>query len=76
MKRSLPKLLAFLSSTVLATLSVTAAESPTGGAGVGPSFKGPIGLQLYSLRADFTNDVPGTLKKVKDYGFKDRKSVV
>ena len=22
------------------------------------------------MRADFTNDVPGTLKKVKDYGFK------
>src|SRR5437870_1713720 len=28
----------------------------------------PIGLQLYSLRADFAKDVPGTLKKVHDYG--------
>src|SRR5467141_2819297 len=29
------------------------------------TFHGPIGLQLYSLRADFAKDVEGTLKKVK-----------
>ncbi len=28
----------------------------------------PLGLQLYSLRADFARDVPSTLKKVHDYG--------
>src|SRR3954454_6474799 len=33
-------------------------------------FKGPIGLQLYSLRAQFAKDVPGTLDKVRDFGFK------
>lgn len=38
--------------------------------GIGPSFKGPIGLQLYSLRAEFAKDLPGTLDKVKSYGFK------
>jgi len=38
--------------------------------GIGPSFKGPIGLQLYSLRAEFTRNVPSTLEKVKGYGFK------
>ena len=38
--------------------------------GTGASFKGPLGLQLYSLRADFAKDVPGTLKKVRDLGFK------
>jgi sugar phosphate isomerase/epimerase len=38
--------------------------------GTGPSFKGPLGLQLYSLRDAFAKDVPGTLKKVRDYGFK------
>ncbi len=38
--------------------------------GIGPSFKGPIGLQLYSLRAQFAKDVPGTLDKVRDWGFK------
>jgi sugar phosphate isomerase/epimerase len=40
-------------------------------AGIGPSFKGPVGLQLYSLRAEFAKDVPGTLDKVRDFGFKD-----
>ena len=34
-------------------------------------FKGPIGLQLYSLRADFAKDVPGTLEKVRAYGIKN-----
>jgi sugar phosphate isomerase/epimerase len=38
--------------------------------GVGPSFRGPVGLQLYSLRAEFAKDVPGTLQKVQDYGIK------
>jgi sugar phosphate isomerase/epimerase len=35
----------------------------------GASFKGPVGLQLYSLRADFAKDVPASLKKTKDFGF-------
>ncbi|MBM3859381.1 MAG: sugar phosphate isomerase/epimerase [Verrucomicrobia bacterium] len=35
------------------------------------SFRGMPGLQLYSLREDFKNDVPGTLKKVKEYGFRE-----
>jgi sugar phosphate isomerase/epimerase len=39
-------------------------------AGIGPAFKGPVGLQLYSLRAEFTRSVPPTLEKVRDYGFK------
>src|ERR1041384_7677192 len=38
--------------------------------GTGPLFKGPIGLQLYSLRADFAKDVPGTMARVKSYGIK------
>ncbi|MEO6036476.1 MAG: sugar phosphate isomerase/epimerase [Verrucomicrobiota bacterium] len=32
--------------------------------------KGPVGLQLYSLRDQFAKDVPGTLDKVRDYGLK------
>ena len=40
-------------------------------AGIGPSFKGPIGLQLYSLRDQFAKDVPGTLDKVREMGFKN-----
>jgi sugar phosphate isomerase/epimerase len=39
-------------------------------AGIGPSFKGPIGLQLYSLRNQFGKDVPGTLDLVQKMGFK------
>src|SRR5258706_9120621 len=37
-------------------------------AGIGPDFKGPIGLQLYSLRDQFNKDVPGTLDEVKSFG--------
>src|SRR5262245_6925522 len=40
-------------------------------AGVGPSFTGPLGLQLYSLRAEFAKDVPGALAKVRELGFRD-----
>ena len=40
-------------------------------AGIGPSFKGPVGLQLYSLREQFAKDVPGTLDEVRDFGFKN-----
>ena len=39
-------------------------------AGVGPSFKGPVGLQLYSLREQFKKDVPATLDEVKSFGIK------
>jgi sugar phosphate isomerase/epimerase len=38
--------------------------------GTGPSFTGPIGLQLYSLRAQFAKDVPGTLDEVKRWGLR------
>lgn len=34
------------------------------------SFKEPVGLQLYSLRAEFTRNVPATLEKVAAYGIK------
>lgn len=38
--------------------------------GTGSAFKGPIGLQLYSLRGKFAKDVPGTLDLVKSNGIK------
>jgi sugar phosphate isomerase/epimerase len=38
--------------------------------GTGPSFKGPIGLQLYSLRDQFKKDVPGTFQVVQKWGVK------
>ncbi len=48
---------------VMALLSLSA----TSEAG---SFKEPVGLQLYSLRAEFTRDVPATLETVSGFGFK------
>jgi sugar phosphate isomerase/epimerase len=51
---------------VVAVLALGAAFQK---AGTGTSFKGPVGLQLYSLRADFPKDVPGTLGRVKAMGF-------
>ncbi len=53
---------AFLTSGVL---SANAAS-----AGIGPSFKGPVGLQLYSLRNQFATNIPGTLDEVKSFGIK------
>jgi sugar phosphate isomerase/epimerase len=38
--------------------------------GIGPSFKGPIGLQLYSLRDQFGRNVPATLETVRGFGIK------
>jgi len=49
----------------LAALSAGAADTVTP-----KSFKGPVGLELYSLRADFAKDIPGTLEKVRGFGVK------
>src|SRR5436190_13992634 len=49
-----------------ASLSATFAAP----AGIGKDFKGPVGLQLYSLREQFKKDVPGTLDEVKQFGIK------
>jgi len=55
--------------TLMATMA-TAADKANRQTGIGPSFKGPIGLQLYSLRDQFAKDVPGTLAQARDFGFK------
>jgi sugar phosphate isomerase/epimerase len=51
------------------TMFVFIAATVRAAVGTGLSFKGPIGLQLYSLRDQFAKDVPGTLDKVRDMGF-------
>src|SRR5215510_10992127 len=48
--------------------SIAANQQPTK---MGQVFKGPIGLQLYSLREQFAKDVSGTLDEVKNIGFKN-----
>lgn len=54
----------------LAMLSGTVGAADQGAPGVGRSFKGPVGLQLYSLRDQFAKSVPDTLKVVREMGFK------
>jgi hypothetical protein len=39
-------------------------------AGIGPSFKGPLGLQMYSLRFYSPTNILLQLDKVQEYGFK------
>jgi sugar phosphate isomerase/epimerase len=67
MKNTLQLMVPLLGSLAVAMVTTSAAERMVG---TGASFKGPVGLQLYSLRADFAKDVPGTLKKVRELGFK------
>jgi sugar phosphate isomerase/epimerase len=56
---------------VAGVLAFAATSSPGADAGTGKSFQGPVGLQLYSLRAQFTaNGVPKTLDTVKQFGIK------
>src|SRR5436190_21944318 len=61
---------ASLTTIVFASVMAISISASDKSAGIGPSFKGPIGLQLYSLRADFTRNVPTTLEKVKSFGIK------
>ena len=56
---------ALMAAVVSGPASASASE-----AGIGPSFKGPVGLQLYSLRDQFAKDVPGTFDKVKQMGIR------
>jgi len=68
MKYSSRTPLEFLGSVLLAVLTNSAVAADRNSAGVGPSFSGPIGLQLYSLRDQFAKDVPATLDQVRGFG--------
>lgn len=58
-----------LLAILVLALSQSVAAQTKRAAGIGPSFKGPLALQLYSLREDLKKDVPGTLAKVRAMGF-------
>lgn len=58
--------ISFLSTVLLIALSLNLFAK---GVGEGPSFKGPLGLQLYSLRGDLIKNVPEGLKKARSFGF-------
>ena len=47
----------------------------TQGADLAGDFKGPLGLQLYTLRESFKTNVPATLDRVKELGFTEIESV-
>lgn len=67
------KHLTLLAGVIVCTLACTVADVSAAKAkqtGTGPSFKGPVGLQLYSLRNEFAKDVPGSMALVRDMGIK------
>ncbi|MBI3879127.1 MAG: TIM barrel protein [Verrucomicrobia bacterium] len=65
MKQSI-RPLGLLAALALATLQAHAAD-----AGLGKNFKGPVGLQLWSLREQFAaNGAPATMDTVKKFGIK------
>lgn len=64
------KSLSLLAAGFFMAVSVCTAAQPKP-VGTGAHFKGPIGLQLYSLRADFIKNVPTSLDKVKGFGVKE-----
>ncbi len=55
----------FIIALIAGALLLRITDLPT----LAATFKGPVGLQLYSLRDDFAKDVPGTLQKVRELGF-------
>jgi sugar phosphate isomerase/epimerase len=62
--------LALTGAIFLANLLLTGCATSAPSAGIRADFKGPVGLQFYSLRAQFGKDVPGTLDTVKGFGIK------
>lgn len=45
-----------------------ASAASTAAAGTGTSFKGPVGLQLYSLRKQLAENLPATLDMIRGFG--------
>jgi len=65
----IPRLTLAATLAALITTTALAADAPKA-AGTGASFKGPLGLQLWSLRDEFKKDVPAALDKVHALGFR------
>ena len=68
MKRHL-LLASFLLASVVTTAKVETVTTQTRAGN--ETFKGPVGLQLYSLRDQFKKDVPGTLDQVRVFGIRN-----
>jgi sugar phosphate isomerase/epimerase len=54
-----------------AALAVAGSVIAAPAVGTGSSFKGPVGLQLYSLRGYFTKSVPQGIELAKSFGIHD-----
>lgn len=63
-------LLTFAGMLVALVATSTFAADASPAAGTGASFKGPLGLQLWSLRDEFKKDVPAAMDKVHTLGFR------
>jgi sugar phosphate isomerase/epimerase len=63
-------LLAFFGSLLISANLTDATTTKQRSTGIGSSFKGPVGLQLYSLREQFAKDVPATMHQVQNFGIK------
>ncbi len=61
----------FVAALGAAALIASGCATSSSSVGTGASFKGPIGLQLYSLRGLFTKSVPQGLDLTKSYGIRD-----
>lgn len=69
MKMTLTNAMTWACGLAVASL-LSVAHAAEGKAGIGASFKGPVGLQLYSLRDSFESDVAGSFEKVRAMGFR------
>lgn len=53
------------------TAAMASTGSDTAGFNFQGDFDGPLGVQLYSFRNELPKDVPGTLRKIHDLGFRE-----
>ena len=61
----------FLWIALVAAWVTTGCSTQTAAVGTGSHFRGPVGIQLYSLRAQFTRNVPQTIGTVKGFGIQE-----
>jgi len=61
----------FLWIALVAGWVTAGCSTHTASVGTGSHFRGPVGIQLYSLRAQFTRNVPQTIGTVKGFGIQE-----
>jgi len=56
---------------VISLVLVAGCSCTTPSTGTGRHFKGPVGLQLYSLRGQFTQNVPAAIQTARSFGIQE-----